>query len=79
MDRGVLINAIMKARVRKDEIDDEIDKLEANEERQRLAKARVNAAGDARKRIVEIRELMEEDFRADLEQRGTKHDLGRGL
>ncbi|MEM7476695.1 MAG: AAA family ATPase [Planctomycetota bacterium] len=72
MDRGVLINSIMKARTRKDEIDDEIDKLEANEERQRLAKARVDAAGDARKRIVEIKELMEEDFRADLEQRVSR-------
>jgi DNA sulfur modification protein DndD len=72
MERGVLINSIKKARERKDEIDDEVDKLEANEERQRLAKARVDAAGDARKRIVEIRELMEEDFRADLEQRVSR-------
>ena len=65
---GVLIESIKKAYARREEIDGELDTQQANEERQRLAKARVDAAGDARKRIVEIRESMKEVFRADLEQ-----------
>ncbi len=68
MKQGVLIERIKKARARQEKIDGELGAQQANEERQRLAKARVDAAGDARKRIVEIRESMKEVFRADLEQ-----------
>ena len=70
--QGVLLESIKKARKRQDEIDGELDKQEANEERQRLAKARVDAAADARRRIVEIRELMEGNFRNKLQQRVSK-------
>ena len=72
MQQGVLLDSIKRARARQDEIDVELEKQQANEERQRLAKARVDAAADARKRIAKIRELMEQDFRHDLEQRVSK-------
>ncbi len=72
MKRGVLNASIKNARDRQDEIDNELDKQQAKKESQRIAKARVDAATDARKRIVKIRELMEEDFRSDLQERVSK-------
>lgn len=70
--QGVHLEEIKTARTRQDEIDIELGKQRAQEGRQRLAKARVDAAVDARARIVEIRELMERDFRKKLQDRVSK-------
>ncbi len=69
MRQGVISAEIERARSRQKEIDGELKRQKATEERQRVAQARVGAAGDARERIVEIRKSMEKCFRADLEQR----------
>lgn len=70
--QGVLLETIKNAHARQEQIDSELDKQKANEDRQRLAKARVDAAADARRRIVEIRELMEGDFRKKLQERVSR-------
>lgn len=71
-DQGVVVDKINGVEARLAEIDAELDKQQANEERQRLAKARVDAAADARSRVARIRALMEEDFRNALQERVTR-------
>ena len=70
--QGVSLDAIGKARARQDEIDVELEKHQANEKHQRVAKARVQAAVDARDRIVQIRRIMEDDFRTKLQERVSR-------
>lgn len=49
-----------------EKLEDKIIKHKANEERQRLAQKRINAAADAISRIVEVRALLEKEFRRSL-------------
>ena len=71
-NQGVLLEFIKRSRARQAEIDEELGKQQATKEKQRLAKARVHAAAEARSRIAQIRELMEADFRNDLQERVSR-------
>jgi len=69
---GELMADIKNKEARQVEIDEAVNKQQMKEDKQRLAKARVDAAGDARSRIIKIRELMESDFRSDLQDRVSR-------
>lgn len=71
-EQGVDLAEIKKKNGRIEEIDQELEKQQANEERQKIAKRRVSAAVDARNRIIEIRDRMERDFREELERRVSR-------
>lgn len=55
-----------------DQLDQTINKHKTAEEKQRIAQERVSAAGDAIKRIAEMRNLFEADFRVKLQKEISK-------
>src|SRR5262249_13240479 len=53
-------------------LEDQITKHKANEQRQELAQRRVDAAVDSLRRIAQIRQLLEAEFRQGLQKRITR-------
>ncbi len=68
-ERGSTSTKIKRLNEEIESIKDDIEKSEAKQDKQQLAKKRAQAADEASSRIDEIRELLEEDFRGRLEKR----------
>ena len=71
-DEGGCLREIQNIRDEIAILDERIEKHSAKQGKQDLAKRRVQAARDATSRVEKIREILEEEFRKDLESRVTR-------